>query len=212
MKKKKPQTNKNKSIVSDEEFIVVLDKITKKLIYKFKFGYHEAEDMKQQAAIFALEGLEKYDNKRPLENFLWTHVRNRLFNFKRDHYQRPDKPCLTCPLYDPKLKCSTSECSKFNNKLDCDLYRNWMSRNERKKNLNQLTSISDNYDLSSPDNFSSNISNKEIFDLLEDKLSYIYREIFLKLKHGEKVLSVELNKFKKEVDRILKENNIKKEQ
>ena len=40
--------------------------------------------MKQQAAIFALEGLEKYDNKRPLENFLWTHVRNRLFNYKRE--------------------------------------------------------------------------------------------------------------------------------
>jgi DNA-directed RNA polymerase specialized sigma24 family protein len=212
MKKKKPQTNKNKSTVSDEEFIVVLDKITKKLIYKFKFGYHEAEDMKQQAAIFALEALEKYDNKRPLENFLWTHVRNRLFNFKRDHYQRPDKTFLTCPLYDPKLKCSTSGCSKFNNKLDCDLYRNWMSRNESKKNLNKLTSISDNYDLSSSDDFSSNISNKEIFDLLDDKLSYNYREIFLKLKHGEKVLSVELNKFKKEVDRILKENNIKKEQ
>lgn len=212
MKKKKPQKNKNKPQISDEEFIAVLDKITKKLIYKFKFGYHEAEDMKQQAAIFALEALEKYDHKRPLENFLWTHVRNRLFNFKRDHYQRPDKPCLTCPLYDPKLKCSTSGCSKFNNKLDCDLYQSWMSRNERKKNLNKLTSMSDNYDLSSGNDITLDISNKEIFDLLDSQLSYKYREVFLKLKHGEKVLSVELNKFKKEVDRILKENNIKKEE
>lgn len=209
--KKKPTKN-NKPIISDEEFIAVLDKITKKLIYKFKFGYHEAEDMKQQAAIFALEALEKYDHKRPLENFLWTHVRNRLFNFKRDHYQRPDKPCLTCPLYDPKLKCSTSGCSKFNNKLDCDLYQSWMSRNERKKNLNKLTSMSDNYDLSSGNDITLDISNKEIFDLLDSKLSYKYREVFLKLKHGEKVLSVELNKFKKEVDRILKESNIKKEE
>lgn len=209
---KKKQNKNNQSIISDEEFIAVLDKITKKLIYKFKFGYHEAEDMKQQAAIFALEALDKYDHKRPLENFLWTHVRNRLFNFKRDHYQRPDKPCLTCPLYDAKLKCSTSGCSKFENKLDCDLYKSWMSRNERKKNLNKLTSISDNYDLSSNDDLSLDISNKEIFDLLDAHLSYQYREVFLKLKHGEKVLSVELNKFKKEVDRILKENNIKKEE
>jgi DNA-directed RNA polymerase specialized sigma24 family protein len=209
----KKKTNKNnKSIISDEEFIAVLDKITKKLIYKFKFGYHEAEDMKQQAAIFALEALEKYDNKRPLENFLWTHVRNRLFNFKRDNYQRPDKPCLTCPLYDPKLKCSISGCSKFENKIDCDLYKNWMARNERKKNLNKPTSLLDNHDVLSCNNISLDISNKEIFDIIEEKLPYQYREVFLKLKHGEKVLSVELNKFKKEVDKILNENNIKKEE
>lgn len=207
MKKKKKTKPKTKHI-SDEEFMLVLDKITKKLIYKFKFGYHEAEDMKQQAAIFALEAMEKYDHKRPLENFLWTHVRNRLFNFKRDNYQRPDKPCLTCPLYDPSFKCSTSGCSKFENKLECELYNSWLARNERKKNLNKLSSISENYDVSSAYDLSNDISNKEIFDLLENNLSYQYREVFLKLKHGEKVLSVDLQKFKKEVDRILKEHNI----
>ena len=43
--------------VKEEDFLNALDIISKKLIYKFKFGYHEIEDMKQQAAIFALEGL-----------------------------------------------------------------------------------------------------------------------------------------------------------
>ena len=111
-KKKTAQTKKNKQIkktkikkvpkekkknnykIDEAEFLEVLDKITKKLIHKFRFGYHNAEDMKQQASIFALEALDRYDGKRPLEIFLWTHVRNRLFNFKRNNYQRPDSPCI----------------------------------------------------------------------------------------------------------------------
>ena len=130
---KKKTTNKN--TVSDEEFLAVLDKITKRLAYKFKFGYHSVEDMKQQAAIFALEGLKNYDHKRPLENFLWTHVRNRLFNYKRNNYQRPDKPCLTCPFYDASYKLSNNQCSKFTDKKECDLYATWAKRNEAKKNI-----------------------------------------------------------------------------
>lgn len=211
-KKPKKKTKKqNNPIISDEEFVEVVNKVTKKLIYKFKFGYHEAEDMKQQAAIFALEALEKYDHKRPLENFLWTHIRNRLFNFKRDKYQRPDKPCLTCPLYDPKLKCSTSGCSKYSNKLDCDLYQSWTTRNERKKNLNQLTSIANNYDLSSSFDLINDASNKEIVDILDNNLSYKYREIFLKLRHGEKVSAADIKKFAAEADKILKQNKERKE-
>ena len=111
MKKKKPKKLQNN--VTEEEFLQVLENISKRLAHKFKFGYHTYEDMKQQAAIFALEGLEKYDNSRPLENFLWTHVRDRLFNYKRDNFQRPDKPCLTCPFYDPMNKQSFNQCAKF---------------------------------------------------------------------------------------------------
>ena len=45
--------------VTEEQFLIVLDNISKRLGHKFKFGYHSFEDMKQQAAIFAIEGLEK---------------------------------------------------------------------------------------------------------------------------------------------------------
>ena len=142
-KKKKTIANNNK--VSESEFLEVLDNISKRLVHKFKFGYHDIDDMKQQAAIFALEGLEKYDNSRPLENFLWTHVRNRLFNYKRNNYQRPDKPCLNCPLYDPTYRNSTSQCSKYNNKKNCELYAAWSNRNENKKNIMQPSYI--DYDI-----------------------------------------------------------------
>ena len=200
MKKKK---KKNQPKINEEEFIEVINKITKKLSYKFKFGYHDVEDMKQQATIFAIEALEKYDHKRPLENFLWTHVRNRLFNYKRDNYQRPDKPCLTCPLYDPKLQKSNSGCTKFDDKRDCDLYRGWESRNERKKNLMQLSYIHDNNETLDNNNLLDSISNKEIITTLENNLTYEYREIYLKLKNGEKIKNNDMKKLKKEILNIL---------
>jgi DNA-directed RNA polymerase specialized sigma24 family protein len=202
--KKKNQTDFQKKYgITEEDFIVVTKKITQKLSYKFKFGYHDIDDMRQQATIFALEALERYDKSRPLENFLWTHVRNRLFNYKRDNYQRPDKPCLSCPLYDPKLQCSINGCKEYSNKSDCELYRQWEERNTRKKNLVQMSgqineeTVEDNKDLL------DNISNQEIMELLDTKLSYQYREIYLKIKNGEKVLSVDINKLKKEIFRIL---------
>jgi DNA-directed RNA polymerase specialized sigma24 family protein len=202
MKKKK-----NKKISIDEqEFLDVLEKITKKLSYKFKFGYHEVEDMKQQAAIFAMEALDKYDHKRPLENFLWTHIRNRLFNFKRDNYQRPDKPCLTCPLYDPKFKKSISGCSKFENKNDCELYSQWANRNERKKNLMHFSYIGENDNFAEDKDFFETISNSELFNIIDKNLRYEYRELYLRLKNGDKLKSIELNKLKKEITKILDEH------
>ena len=82
MKKEKTKPEKKYNNVSEEELLSTIDIISKKLAYKFRFGYHEIEDMKQQISIFALEGMANYDHNRPLENFLWTHVRNRLFNTK----------------------------------------------------------------------------------------------------------------------------------
>jgi len=183
-KKKKKITKPINKTVSEEDFLNTLNIITKKLVYKFKFGYHDIDDMKQQAAIFALEGLKKYDYSRPLENFLWTHVRNRLFNYKRDHYQRPDKPCLTCPLYRPNT--GSSDCMQFNDKLNCYAYKSWYSRNNNKKNIMTPQYIENN-DPEHMYNFVNNISNQEIIDYLEDNLPTKYREIYLKLKYGTKI-------------------------
>lgn len=205
MKKKKKIKSEfyTKYGMTEEYFVEVIKKITQKLSYKFKFGYHEVEDMRQQATIFALEALKRYDNSRPLENFLWTHVRNRLFNYKRDNYQRPDKPCLSCPLYDPKFSCSISGCSKYTNKGDCDLYRQWEERNNRKKNLVQMSGQMNEELVKDSKDFLDHVSNQEIMTLLDTKLSYQYREIYLKIKNGEKVLSADVNKLKKEIFKLL---------
>lgn len=201
-KKQLKKKNKNKSLlpngVTEEEFLRVLDDISKRLGHKFKFGYHDFDDMKQQAAIFALEGLEKYDRSRPLENFLWTHVRNRLFNYKRDNYQRPDKPCLTCPLYDPHCKKSTNQCLDFENKTDCELYNAWEIRNNSKKNIMRPVNIESSEDYGSKYHTKGDIGDivlsQEIIKKLDENIPVSHRESYLKLKYGEKINKSDLQK------------------
>ena len=197
--------------VSEDEFLAVLDNISRRLAYKFQFGYHSFEDMKQQAAIFALEGLEKYDNKRPLENFLWTHVRNRLFNYKRDNYQRPDKPCISCKFYDKHCKQSSNQCLEYTNKDDCEEYSSWNQRNSSKKNIMKPVGIDDlaeNIDVSQK-NYSilDIVANEQIVNLLDRSIPAQHRETYLKLKHGDKVYKSDLTKLINIIKTILSENN-----
>lgn len=208
-----PKKNSKKlhNKVNESEFLAVWEKISKKLGYKFKFGYHSHEDMKQQAAIFALEGLKNYDKSRPLENFLWTHVRNRLFNYKRDNYQRPDKPCLTCPFYKPNSPSCPSECSEFDQKTDCSLYSSWSIRNDAKKNIMKpvtIDKINENSNEIANDNFLDNISNQEILTLINKNISIKNRPILLKLLGGSKVPKTEIKKLVHEIKKILQDNDI----
>ncbi len=206
MKKKKKTNRKYKKNITEEELLYTIEIISKKLAYKFKFGYHDIEDMKQQISIFALEGLKNYDYERPLENFLWTHVRNRLFNYKRDNYQRPDKPCLTCPLYDPQLLKSSNGCSKYNDKLDCEMYNHWHNRNISKKNLMHLNTIEEIKEyLPQNKNESENISNNEIIDKIEEKLNGEYRQLYLKYKSGTKISKADTDKLVEKIREILDE-------
>jgi hypothetical protein len=204
-KKKKKKTQKPclPNNVQEEDFLKAIDNVAKKLAHKFKFGYHSFEDMKQQAIIFGLECLDKYDNKRPLENFLWTHVRNRLFNYKRDHYQRPDKPCFKCPENDPSLSCSNNGCKAFSNKSDCELYKLWEKRNNNKKNLMTPQNIDDMNVFSNESSICGDIANKELLELIDKHMLPSDRAVYIKLKHGQKIPSAELNKLKETILNII---------
>src|SRR6185369_6692752 len=106
--------------------------VANKLAKKFKFGYRDEDDMKQEAMILAINGLEKYDGKRPLANFLYIHIRNRLCNYKRKHYIRIEKPCTRCPF---KAFIPPDQCKKYKDMMDCNLYKRWYERNIVKRNL-----------------------------------------------------------------------------
>jgi len=201
------QQVQNQKQINEEDLLETIDIISKKLSYKFKFGYHEIEDMKQQISVFAIEGLQNYDHKRPLENFLWTHVRNRLFNFKRDNYQRPDKPCNTCPFFDKHSGDSSKDCLKYKNKNDCDLYNSWHSRNNAKKNLMYLNTIEELKDyLSNKDkNQTDSAEEQELLDILDEKLYGETREIYLKIKMGTKVYKTEFNKLLNKIKELINE-------
>tara|TARA_E500000331_G_scaffold72897_2_gene67792 strand:- start:931 stop:1566 length:636 start_codon:yes stop_codon:yes gene_type:complete len=201
-----PKTKKLPHNIDEKEFVEILHRIVKKLGYKFIFGYHSFEDMYQQAAIFAIEGLEKYDSSKPLENFLWTHLRNRLFNFKRDNFKRPDKPCLNCPLYDKDYAVSDNQCSKYSQVLDCSLYKKWYIRNSSKQNIMKPTSLENEKVVSSgAGSIFGDISNSELLNKIEKELRGEYREIYLKIKHGTKVNRADIKKLQKFIQENISE-------
>lgn len=73
--------------MNDEQFRIIQE-VAKKISPRYVFGSYEKEDIEQEAIIMGLDGLKRYDGIRPLENFLYTHINNRLKNFKRDNYYR----------------------------------------------------------------------------------------------------------------------------
>ena len=190
--------------MQEEELIRIIDKIANRFAGTFKFGYHEIEDMRQQAWQVALEGLKDYDGKRPLENFLWTHVRNRLYNFKRDNYFRPEKPCDRCPLL------RNDECTKFKDRLECDLYSRWEKRTEKRKSLMSAVEHTDNK--YSENDITSQLDNKHLFETVDYNMPVELREYWIRFIHNLK-----LNKQKKEqvlleITLILKEHNLDSEE
>ena len=76
--------------LTEQEVIDTITKIARKLAPKFVFASYDIDDIFQEAFIIGIDGLDKYDSSRPLANFMFTHISNRLKNFKRDNYFRLD--------------------------------------------------------------------------------------------------------------------------
>lgn len=107
----------------DPEVLKVIEEVAHSLSKVFKFGYYSEEDIQQEAAVFAIQGLNHYDPSRgtTLKTFLTTHVKNRLINLKRDKFSRPI----------PK-------------DIDTDRLVEWEQRNALKRSLAEPLDISDN--------------------------------------------------------------------
>jgi DNA-directed RNA polymerase specialized sigma24 family protein len=90
--------------MTESNVLDVINKVVNSLAPKFKFGFYDIEDIKQEAFIIAIEGLERYEEDKPLENFLFVHVRNRLITFKRDNYIRKNYVCKICSNKNPNCE------------------------------------------------------------------------------------------------------------
>jgi len=77
--------------MTEDQVVSTIYKISSRLASKYTFPNYEAEDISQEAFIIGMEAMNRYDGVRPLENFLSIHIKNRLKNFKRDNYYRPDQ-------------------------------------------------------------------------------------------------------------------------
>lgn len=76
--------------VSIEKTQIIM-KIAAEMAGRHTFPNYDRDDIEQEAFIIGLEALSRYDEARPLENFLRVHMRNRLSNLRRDKYYRPDE-------------------------------------------------------------------------------------------------------------------------
>lgn len=76
--------------MTEEQVITTISRISSRLANKYTFPNYEADDIEQEAFIIGMEAMSRYDENRPLENFLSIHIKNRLSNFRRDKYYRPD--------------------------------------------------------------------------------------------------------------------------
>lgn len=77
--------------MTEDQVVAIIYKISSRLASKFTFPNVDEDDIQQEAFIIAMDAMDRYDEGRPLENFLSVHIKNRLMNFKRDNYYRPDE-------------------------------------------------------------------------------------------------------------------------
>lgn len=77
--------------MTEQQVIDQINIVVNRLSAKYTFHGYEIEDIKQEAFIICMDALERYDENRPLENFLSVHLSNRLKNFIRDNYYTKDE-------------------------------------------------------------------------------------------------------------------------
>lgn len=72
--------------MSKDDVIKQIHTVVNRISPKYTFNGYEVDDIKQEAFIICMDALERYDESRPLENFLSVHLSNRLKNFVRDNF------------------------------------------------------------------------------------------------------------------------------
>ncbi len=125
--------------MTEREVLDAIEKAVGILAPSFVFGYYDVDDIKQHGRLAALKVLEKvkgdgspvYDASRPFENFIYSHVKNRYINLRRDKFRRNDPPCL---------ECHRGEWCGFEN-APCEKYHVWKTRNTAKANLMRPVNI-----------------------------------------------------------------------
>ena len=72
--------------MSQEDTVNTITLVVERIAPKYTFPNFDVDDIKQEAFIICIEALERYDDKRSLENFLSANLSNRLKNLVRDRY------------------------------------------------------------------------------------------------------------------------------
>jgi len=193
---------------SPKEVDEIILKIARKVAPSFRFGSHTNADMIQQAAMFACEALAsgKYDSTRPLENFLYTSVINKLINFRRDKFRRTDTPCKLCYGYDDNF-------TGHSDGRYCEIFKVWHKRNVRKQNVLSpldICSINDENEsnVRVPSSVVEEAIEKESLALIDERLPVELRVTYLQMREGLSVPKIKRDEVERFILNILGETNV----
>lgn len=200
-KKMGKELNRKVTLAEAEvEIVRVMQKVARVLAPSYRFGYHSNEDMEQegiQYALIVLESNDKYDINQPLENFLYTHIHNRLYNYKRKHYTRLEPPCSCCDPFNPPA-------------YPCQKWLDWKSRNSSKQNIMQpldMSNISDEseHNMYQESEVIDNTIGSELRTLLDRELPVELRRDYLQMIDGKVIPKIRRDKVREAVLSITKE-------
>lgn len=145
--------------LTEEEIFRAIDKISNVLSKRFAFACYTSEDLKQQCFVWAIDGLTKYEEGRPLENFLQVLLKNKLRNLRRDKLRRPQAPCKEC---EAENFCNDGE--------PCSRHLSWVKTNKTKTEIMYPINID-----------SIDEEQEESLQLEDDHKSLEYEELNLKI-------------------------------
>lgn len=183
--------------------LAAIEKTINVLAPTFVFGFYDIDDIRQYGRLKALEVLEKetYDPGRPLENFLYTHIRNRYINLWRDKLWRNDPPCKGCHNGKP-----------CNDGVVCVKYAAWKNLNQAKSGLMRpldLANICDERERRTriQSTASDDVEITEILHLIDEKLPVELRTTYLQMRDGVSIPKAKRTEVEQAVKDILREAN-----
>ena len=175
-----------------------IERVVAVLAPQFNIGGMDRDDIKQEARIFAMRAISKYDPSRgSLDCYTYRSVKNRLLNLHRNLCYRTDPPCERCHNGD---KCGDDgDC--------CRKYRRWRERQDAKCSLRKNASPEQVPDKPGPGDLEKDAATREMLDVLDAQLDGQVRADFLRLKDGCPIPHARRAALEDAVLRILHHNN-----
>lgn len=157
---------------TEQEVIDLLLSIIDRLAPKYIFGIYDVEDIKQEAFLIGMEWLKSYKNQAALGAYLYTVLKSKLHNFKRDNTTTHNISC--------------SYCTKFNE--NCESCANRKANQDAKYNLLYPIDISrvreDGERNLQINDYNEEVDEKELLRKVDTELPKEYRKDYLKIMGG----------------------------
>ena len=199
--------------MTEAEVVDAISRATSALARTFKFGPYDEDDIKQEGAIEAITVINKgvYDPRpgpdgkptRPLANFLYVHIRNRIMNLRRQKLRRNDPPCRSC-----HEALGPGQTAHADGQY-CEKYQAWLTRNTSKANILcplDLSNINDEHEsrTKSDSNVEFEVERDEMLALVDQQLPVELRTSYLQMRSGKVLPKAVREKVEQAVLAILK--------